>query len=56
MPINYITEYDIMTFEEAFERFQEASEQFGHIDPVKLYYHKGSFILTYSKEDENNDD
>ena len=55
MASSHITEYDIMTFEEAFERFQEASEQFGHIDPVKIYYYKGNFILTYTKY-ENNDD
>lgn len=40
-----------LTFEEAFIRFQEVSELFGHLNPVKLYYYKGDFILTYTKDE-----
>lgn len=51
-------ECDIFTFEEAFERFQGAGEQFGHLSPVVLTYYKGVFTLSYRKEYErtNNND
>lgn len=39
-----------LTFEDSTKRFVELSESYGHLDPVKLYYFKGDFILTYSKE------
>lgn len=46
--LSYETECPL-TFEDAFIRFQEVSELFGHLDSVKLYYYKGDFILTYTK-------
>lgn len=50
--VQYVTEFPL-TFEEAFARFEIVSELYSHLDPVKLYYHKGEFILTYTKEYEN---
>lgn len=35
------------TFEEAFEKFQLYSEQFGHIGIVELRYSNGRIILTH---------
>lgn len=39
------------TAEEAFARFQEVSELYGHLAPVHLYFFKGDFEITYSYYD-----
>lgn len=54
--IDYVSEFDIFTFEEATQKFVEKAERYGHIDPVTLVYFKGRFQLNYSKENENNKD
>lgn len=36
------------TFEEAFEKFKDLSEKYGHIDTVSLVYNKGNFNIFYS--------
>ena len=37
------------TFEEAFEKFKEYAELYGHLAPVSLYYDKGGFTLTHTE-------
>lgn len=37
------------TFEEAFEKFQRYSEEYGHLGLVELRYSNGRFVLTYKK-------
>lgn len=44
------------TFEEAFERFREASEVSGHVTPVHLIYSKGNFTLIYDDYEKRDQD
>ena len=40
---------DFFTFEDAFDRYQELSELYGHISPIHLYFYKGNILITYQK-------
>lgn len=35
------------TFEEAFDRYKELAELYGHLGPVSLYFRSGEFTLTF---------
>lgn len=48
-----VWESNFYTPEEAFARFQEVSEQYGHLDTVSLIYLKGSYDLFYCKPKNN---
>ena len=37
----------LYTFEEAFERYQELCELYGHVAPVQLYSYKGRIEIFY---------
>lgn len=54
--LDYVTECDIFSFEEASKRFENVAERYSHLHPVSLHYHKGEFILSYAKKHENNED
>lgn len=40
---------EFFTFEDAFERYQDLSELYGHVSPIHLYYFKGRITITYQK-------
>lgn len=48
-----VWETDFYTPEEAFKRFQEVSEQYSHIDFVKLICYKGRYEIFYYKPKTN---
>lgn len=43
------------TFDEAFERYEELAELYGHLGPVSLYFNNGEFTLTHYTYDRNSE-
>lgn len=43
------------TFEEAFDRYKELAELYGHLGPVSLYFRSGEFTLSFYTYEQRED-